>query len=118
MTAAGQQSSEDRDKGGAGPGEVVKGKSKGHDTKGNDGSRYYLLVDPRPGEAPDYDYSTSVQCTGTGRSTGHNRNVMYNTLHSQHLKDEGVEWYLEASECDSLHSVICQGGHRRFPAHS
>ena len=52
MTAAGQQSSEDRDKGGAGPGEVVKGKSKGHDTKGNDGSRYYLLVDPRPGEAP------------------------------------------------------------------
>ena len=32
-----------------------KGKSKGHDTKGNDGSRYYLLVDPRPGEAPDYD---------------------------------------------------------------
>ena len=89
-----------------------------NDTKGNDGSRYYLLVDPRPGEAPDYDYSTSVQCTGTGRSTGHNRNVMYNTLHSQHLKDEGVEWYLEASECDSLHSVICQGGHRRFPAHS
>ena len=44
--------------------------------------------------------------------------MMYNTLHSQHLKDEGVEWYLEASECDSLHSVICQGGHRRFPAHS
>ena len=29
-----------------------KGKSKGHDTKGNDGSCYYLLVDPRPGEAP------------------------------------------------------------------
>ena len=23
-----------------------------HDTKGNDGSCYYLLVDPRPGEAP------------------------------------------------------------------
>ena len=60
-----------------------------HDTKGNDGSSYYLPVDPRPGEAPDYDYSTSVQCTGTGRSTTHRRNVMYNTLHSQHLEDEG-----------------------------
>ena len=89
-----------------------------HDTKGNDGSRYYLLVDPRPGEAPDYDYSTSVQCTGTGRSTAHSRNVMYNTLHSQHLKDEGVEGYLEVSEFDSLHDVICQVGDWHFPAHS
>ena len=88
MTAAGQQSSEDRDKGGAGPGEVVKGKSKGHDTKGNDGSRYYLLVDPRPGEAPDYDNSTLVQSTGTGRSPVHNLDVMDKALHSQHLKDE------------------------------
>ena len=84
-----------------------------HDTSGKDGSRYYLLVDPRPGEAPDYDYSTSVQCTGTGRSTAHSRNVMYNTLHSQHLEDEGVEWYLEVSEFDSLHDMICQVGRRR-----
>ena len=40
--------------GGAGPGEMVKGKGKSqdHDTKGDDGSREYLLVDPRPGEAP------------------------------------------------------------------
>ena len=67
-----------------------KGKSKGHDTKGNDGSRYYLLVDPRPGEAPDHNNSTLVQCTGTGRSPVHNRDVMDNTLHSQHLKDEGT----------------------------
>ena len=29
-----------------------KGESKVHDTKGNDDRRYYLLVDPRPGEAP------------------------------------------------------------------
>ena len=64
--------------------------SKDHDTKGNDGSRSYLLVDPRPGEAPDYDNSTSVQCTGTGRSTVHNRDVMVDTLHSQHLKAEGA----------------------------
>ena len=69
---------------------MVKGKSKGHDTKGNDGSRYYLLVDPRPGEAPDYDNSTLVQNTGTGRSLVHNRDVMDNTRHSQHLKDEGA----------------------------
>ena len=48
-----------------------KGKNKDHDTKGNDNRRYYLLVDPRPGEAPDNDYSTSVQSTGTGRSTVH-----------------------------------------------
>ena len=49
-----------------------KDKSKAHDTKGNDGSHSYLLVDPRPGETPDYDNSTSVQCTGTGRSIVHN----------------------------------------------
>ena len=67
-----------------------KGKSKGHNTKGNDGSRYYLLVDPRPGEAPDYDNSTLVQSTGTGRSPVHNLDVMDNALHSQHLKDEGA----------------------------
>ena len=42
------------------------------------------------------EYSTSVQCTGTGRSTAHSRNVMYNTPHSQHL---------ENSEFDSLHDV-------------
>ena len=36
--------------GGAGPGEMVKGKSvsQGQDTEGNDGSHYYPLVDPRP----------------------------------------------------------------------
>ena len=67
-----------------------KGKSKGHDTKGNDGSCYYLLVDPRPGEAPDYDNSTVVRCTGTGRSPVYNRDGMDNALHSQHLKDEGA----------------------------
>ena len=71
-----------------------KGKSKVHDTKGNDGSRSYLLVDPRLGEAPDYDSSTSAQCTGTGRSTVHHRDVMINTLQSQHLKDESEEGYL------------------------
>jgi hypothetical protein len=51
MTAAGQQSSGDSDRRGARPDEAVKGKgkSKDHDTKGNDGDRYYLLVDPRPG---------------------------------------------------------------------
>ena len=67
--------------GGAGPGEMVKGKGKSqdHNTKGDDGSRDYLLVDPRPGEAPDYNYSTSVQCTGTGRSTAHNHDMMHNT---------------------------------------
>ena len=65
-----------------------KGKSKGHDTKGNDGSRCYLLVNPRPGEAPDYDNSTIVQSKGTGRSSVHSLDVMDNTLHSQHLKDE------------------------------
>ena len=76
----------------AGPGKMVKGKgkSKGHDTKGNDGSRYYLLVDPRPGEAPNYDNSTVVQGTGTGRSPVHNLDVIDNALHSQHLKDEGA----------------------------
>ena len=64
------------------------------------------------------EYSTSVQCTGTGRSTSHNRNVMYNTLHSQHLKHEGWERYREVTEFDSLHDGICQVGDRRFPAHS
>ena len=77
---------------GAGPDEMVKGKGKsqGHDTKGDDGSRDYLLVDPRPGEAPDYDYSTLVQGTGTGRSAVHTHDVLDNALHSQHLKDEGA----------------------------
>ena len=74
--------SEDRDKGGAGPAEVVKGKSKGHDTKGNNGSHYYLLVDPRPGEAPDYNNSIIVQSTGTGRSPVNNLDVLDNALHS------------------------------------
>ena len=68
------------------------------DTKGNDGRRYYLLVDPRPGEVPDYDNSASVQCTGAGRSTVHNRDVMYNILYSQHLKDEGMKGYLETAQ--------------------
>ena len=95
-----------------------KGKIKVHDTKGNDDRHYYLLVDPRPGEAPDNDYSTSVQCTGTGRSAAHNRDVMNNTLHSQHLKDEGVEWYREGPEYDGLHDGNCQVGDRHFPAHS
>ena len=69
---------------------MVKGKSKGPNTKGNDGSPYYLLVDPRPGEAPDYDNSTLVQSTGTGRSLVSNRDVMDNTLQSQHLKSAGT----------------------------
>ena len=78
--------------GGTGPGEMVKGKGKsqGYDTKGNDGSRNYLLVDPRPGEAPDYDNSTLAQCTGTGRSPVQTLDVLDNALHSQHLKDEGT----------------------------
>ena len=57
---------------------------------GPDGSHYYLLVDPRPGEAPDYDDSALVQCTGTGRSTVHPLDVMDNALYPQHLKDEGA----------------------------
>ena len=31
---------------------------------------------------------------------------MYNTPHSQHLEDEGVEWYQEATEDDSLHNGL------------
>ena len=57
---------------------------------GPDGSHYYLLVDPRPGEAPDYDNSTLVLCTGADRSTTHYLDVMDNALYSQHLKDEGA----------------------------
>ena len=78
--------------GGAGPAEKVKGKgvSQGQDTEGNDGSRYYPLVDPRPEEAPDCDNSTLVQCTGTGRSPVHPLDVMDNAIHSQHPKDEGA----------------------------
>ena len=57
---------------------------------GPDGSHYYLLVDPRPGEAPDYDDSALVQCTGTGRSPVHPIDMMDNALYSQHLKDEGA----------------------------
>ena len=43
--------SRDSNRRGARPDEAVKGKgkSKDHDTKGNDGDRYYLLVDLRPG---------------------------------------------------------------------
>ena len=76
---------EDKDRGGAGPGEVemAKGKSKGQDTRDNGGNRYYLLVDPRPGEAPDYDDSALVQCTGTGRSPAHPIDMMDNALYSQ-----------------------------------
>ena len=53
-TATGRQSPEDKDRGGAGPGEVkmAKGKSKSQDTRDNYGNRYYLLVNPRPGEGP------------------------------------------------------------------
>ena len=57
---------------------------------GPDGSHYYLLVDPRPGEAPDYDNSALVRCTGTGRSPVHPIDKMDNALYSQHLKDEGA----------------------------
>ena len=70
--------------------ERAKDKSKGQDTRDNNGNRCYLLVDPRPGEAPDDDNSTVVQSTGTGRSPVNNRDVMDNMLHSQHLKDEGA----------------------------
>ena len=48
---------------------------------GPDGSHYYLLVDPRPGEAPDYDDSALVQCTGTGRSPEHPIDMMDNALY-------------------------------------
>ena len=75
--------------GGAGPGEMVKGKgvSQGQDTEDIDGSHYYPLVDPRPEEAPDIDNSTVVQCTGAERSPVHPLNVMDNALYSQHLED-------------------------------
>ena len=56
----------------------------------NGGSYSYPLVDPRPVEVPDYDNSTLVQCTGTGRSPVHTLDVMDNALYSQHLKDEGA----------------------------
>ena len=55
---------------------------------GTDGSHNYLLVDPRPGEAPEDDNSTIVQSTGTGRSPINTLDVMDNALQSQHLKDE------------------------------
>ena len=38
--------------------EKGKGARRGQDTKDTYSSHDYLLVDPRPGEAPDYDYST------------------------------------------------------------
>ena len=57
---------------------------------GPDGSHYYLLVDPRPGEAPNYDNSALVRCTGTGRSPMRPIDMMDNALYSQHLKDEGT----------------------------
>ena len=56
----------------------------------NGGSYSYPLVDPRPVEVPDYDNSTLVQCTGTGRSPVHTLDMMDNVLYSQHLKDEGA----------------------------
>ena len=48
--------------------EKGKGARPGQDNEDTYGSHYYLLVDPRPGEAPNYDYSAIVQCTGTERS--------------------------------------------------
>ena len=51
---------------------------------GPDGTHYYLLVNPRPGEAPDHDNSIIVQCTGTDRSTMHYHGTMDNPPYSQH----------------------------------
>ena len=81
-----------------------KGESKVHDTKGDDDRRYYLLVDPRPGEAPDNDYSTTVQSTGTGRSTAHSRDVTDNTPHSQHQKTEDGKRNLQGQDHNNHHN--------------
>jgi hypothetical protein len=41
----------------------------------------YLLAKPRPAEAPDYDYSTVVQCTGQDCSPIDSRTIV-NTSHT------------------------------------
>ena len=81
-----------------------KGESRDHDTKGDNNRRHYLLVDPRPGEAPDNDYSTTVQSTGTGRSTAHSHDVTDNTPHSQHQKTEDGKRNLQGQDHNNHHN--------------
>ena len=95
-----------------------KGESRDHDTTGDNNRRYYLLVDPRPGEAPDNDYGTTVQSTGTGCSTAHSHDVTDNTPHSQHLKNEVGKRNLEGPDHNGHHNGNSQVGDRRPPAHS
>ena len=95
-----------------------KGESRDHDTTGDNNRRYYLLVDPRPGEAPDNDYGTTVQSTGTGCSTAHSHDVTDNTPHSQHLKNEAGKRNLEGPDHNDHHNGNSQDGDRRRPAHS
>ena len=47
------------------------------------------LVDPRPEEAPDFNYSTVVQSAGAEGSIVHRLNVMDKVPHSQHQGDDG-----------------------------
>ena len=58
------------------------------DAKDNKGGNSYPLGDPRPEEAPDFDYGTVVQSKGADGSIVHPLNVMDKALHSQHLEDD------------------------------
>ena len=62
--------------------------AKDNTAKDTNGSDSYPLVDPRPEEAPDNDYSSLEQSTGTDGSTAHTIGVINNQPHTQHLKDE------------------------------
>ena len=62
--------------------------AKDNTARDTDGSDTYPLVGPRPEEAPDNDYGTLEQSTGTEGSPEHTRDMMNKTLYSQHRKDE------------------------------
>ena len=62
--------------------------AKDNNAKDTNGSDSYPLVGPRPEEAPDSDYCTLEQSTGTEGSPAHTLDVMNKPLYTQHLEDD------------------------------